>query len=99
LIDRVAQIATAMHDADNIDLFVADEPIDNPVVLKNHLADIVAFGLRYEAATQWKLLQPIHTGHELLDKALRINRGIAADILVDAIERIDGGVGPVNAHG
>jgi hypothetical protein len=85
---RVAQISTAVYDADNIDLFVADNPINNSIVLKSYFANIVALCLRYESTAQRKRFQPIYGVEQLLHKVLGVNRCIATDVVVNIIERL-----------
>ena len=38
-----AQVTTAVYHAEDIDLMLVDDPIDDPIMLNNHLSDIVLF--------------------------------------------------------
>jgi hypothetical protein len=48
-----------MHDADDIDTLLVDDPVEDAVALEDQLADVAVFGLGYTPATVRKLLEPI----------------------------------------
>lgn len=47
---RAGEIAATMYDANDVDLFFVDDPVNDAVTLKENFADVVMFGFGYDTA-------------------------------------------------